>query len=366
MESITRKRIFDLAVIGAGPAGASAAITAARAGFDVALFEAGSFPRHKVCGEFISGEAVPILYSLFADCRLLANVPRIRSARIFLDGRRGEFTVDPEAISLSRHDLDFHLWNSALAEGVDGRARTRVISIKKVDYLFSISTKEEMIHARAVINATGRWSNLASSKRDTNGHWIGLKQHFFEDHANPQCDLYFFPGGYCGVQSLGKGTINVAAMVRADVARNLDAVFQQNPDLARRSRGWRPASEPVATSPLVFSVPRTSDAGTILVGDAAAFLDPFAGDGISIALHSGQLAATALTPYLQGNCSIHAALDSYTRAHRDLLQPALKAAARLRFLLQLPKPLRLTALSLIQFPALSRLAVQTTRVRKVA
>ena len=366
MESVISERVFDLAVIGAGPAGTSAAITAARAGFHVVLFEAGSFPRHKVCGEFISGEAVPILHSLLADAGLLAGAPRIHNARIFLDGRRADFAVTPAAISLSRHDLDLNLWNSALGAGVHGRARTRVIAIKTIESLFSISTEGETIHARAVINATGRWSNHASPKGVNAEHWIGLKQHFFEDDPSPRCDLYFFSGGYCGVQSVGTGTINAAAMVRSDVGRNLAAVFQQNPDLAKRSRIWRAAIEPVATSPLLFSTPRTSNSGTFLVGDAAAFLDPFAGDGISIALHSGQLAAITIAPYLRGECSLQEATDRYDRAYRDLLQPALKAAARLRYLLHLPKALRLAALSLIQFPPLSRLAVETTRVRKVA
>ena len=155
-------------------------------------------------------------------------------------------------------------------------------------------------------------------------------------------------------------------MVRADAARNLASVFQGNLDLAKRSRKWRPATEPVATSPLLFSAPRTSHAETILVGDAAAFIDPFAGDGISIALHSGRLAAVSLAPYLRGECSLQVALSSYDRAYRDLLEPALRAAALLRFLLQLPKALRLTALSLIQFPLLARLAVQKTRLRKAA
>jgi len=366
VESVTPARIFDLAVIGAGPAGTSAAITAARAGFNVVLFEAGSFPRHKVCGEFISGEALPILKSLLSDGGLLADAPRIKGARIFLDGRKVDFTVDPAAISLSRHVLDLNLWNSAIGAGVYGRSRTRVTGVETGESLFSISSEGETVHARAVVNAAGRWSNLVHSKRVTGDRWIGLKQHFFENGQAPHCDLYFFPGGYCGVQSLGDGTVNAAAMVRADAARNLASVFKENLDLAKRSRKWRPATEPVATSPLLFGAPRTSDAETILVGDAAAFIDPFAGDGISIALHSGRLAAVSLAPYLRGECSLQVALSSYDHAYRDLLEPALRAAALLRFLLQLPKALRLTALSLIQFPLLARLAVQKTRLRKAA
>jgi len=365
VEEITQDNVLDVAVIGGGPAGTAAAITAARQGFSVALLEAGSFPRHKVCGEFISSEALPILKSLVAR-ELLDDVTLIKNTRVFLDNRVVDFRVEPAGASLSRHALDFELWKSALAAGVCARDRVRVTAVQKTQSFFAIQSGREQLKARAVIDASGRWSNLSRTKRVTDDHWIGLKQHFFEDNPPPHCDLYFFPGGYCGVQSLGNGTINVAAMVQADVARSLSMVFVRHRDLERRSRFWRPASEVVATAPLLFGKPRTTNAETVLVGDAAAFIDPFAGDGISRALHSGRLAALSLEPYLRGECSLQTALRRYDRAHNELLQPALRAAARLRRLLQLPKALRLTALSLIKFPPLAHLAVQHTRVRKIA
>jgi len=207
---------------------------------------------------------------------------------------------------------------------------------------------------------------LFRSQRVSRENWIGLKQHFLEESPSPDCDLYFFAGGYCGVQSLGNGTTNVAAIVRADVARSLASVLEQNRELMKRSRNWQPVSEAVATSPLLFRPPRTSAGGTILVGDAAAFIDPFAGDGISMALHTGRIAALTLAKYLRGECSLDSASRSYARSYRELLKPALGAAARLRLLLQLPKSLRLTALSILQFPTLARMAVQQTRIRKIA
>ena len=366
MEDLNREKIFDVAVIGAGPAGTSAAITAAREGFAVALLESRTFPRHKVCGEFISGEALPILRSLIANEELLDHAPRIETARVFLDDRIVTLAVEPAAASLSRYALDQSLWEAAIAEGVCVRDRVRVTAVHRNESAFSISSERARIRARAVINASGRWSNLSRINGLHGNSWIGLKQHFHERSSSFVCDLYFFPGGYCGVQSLGNGTINVAAMVRTDVARSLPEVFAQNRHLVARARSWQPAGEAVATSPLTFGPPRTSDAGTALAGDAAAFIDPFAGDGISMALHSGRLAALSLAPYLRGESSLEAVLHNYDRGYKDLLQPALKTAARLRLLLRLPKTLRLTALSLLQWAPLGRLAVRQTRVRMVA
>ncbi|HJS98561.1 MAG TPA: FAD-dependent oxidoreductase, partial [Terriglobales bacterium] len=78
--------MYDLIIIGGGPAGAAAAITAARSGVYVLILEQGRFPRHKVCGEFVSAESLSLLNSLLPSTRLIDRAPHIPSARIFLDG----------------------------------------------------------------------------------------------------------------------------------------------------------------------------------------------------------------------------------------------------------------------------------------
>src|SRR5450432_237000 len=86
-------------------------------------------------------------------------------------------------------------------------------------------------------------------------------------------------------------SLNAAAMVRADIASSLPEIFGLHPALAERSRHWLPLSDPVTTSPLLFRPPQPLRDGVLNVGDAAAFVDPFVGDGISLALRSGSLAA---------------------------------------------------------------------------
>jgi len=97
---------FDLAVIGGGPAGTSAAITAARSGARVLLLEAIEFPRHKVCGEFISAESLGVLADLLRDLpagqAFLKSAPKLGRARLFLGNRRLEAPVSPAGVSISR------------------------------------------------------------------------------------------------------------------------------------------------------------------------------------------------------------------------------------------------------------------------
>jgi len=359
------RRFFDLIVIGGGPAGTSAAITAARLGFDVLLLEASVFPRHKVCGEFVSGEALALLRSLIGETPILHHATRLTKARIFVDEAQAEFPVDPPAASIARYDLDLALWQAASA-GCWVRDRSRATAVHRLETQFVVHLGEEEVLARAVINASGRWSNLRLQTPAANEQWIGLKGHFFESHPSDACDLYFFSGGYCGVQPLGENLRNVAAMVRPEQARSLGAVFSLHPKLAVRAREFFSASKVVSTAPLFFSAPKTSDRNMLLVGDAAAFLDPFAGDGISMALHCGSLAAWALGPYLEGLSSLEHAIGKYDEYYRMLLHPVLKNGRRLRALLQMPRSLRSAAMMLLKLQPLAHAAIKSTRVKQAS
>src|SRR5579864_5781163 len=113
-------RAFDLAVIGGGPAGTSAAITAARTGARVLLLERGRLPRQRVCGEFVSAESLELLADLLDRTApaLLHQALRIPEARLFFDGHTVPAQVDPPAASIARFDLDSALWRAAENEGV--------------------------------------------------------------------------------------------------------------------------------------------------------------------------------------------------------------------------------------------------------
>ena len=323
----------DLIVIGGGPAGSAAAITASR-GARVLLLERGRFPRHKVCGEFVSSESLQILRTLLAgNHSFLESCISISEARIFLDGQVITAPVHPPAASLTRFDLDYALWTAAEAAGVCTRSQTAVRSIQG-DGPFEVTTAEGHFQARAVVNASGRWSNLNTHMADAPNKWIGLKAHFFESAPAITVDLYFFPGGYCGVQPVrspeivGETVVNVCAMVNSQDSNTLPQVFAQHAGLRERSRGWRPATDMVATSPLRFLKPVPVRDGILQTGDAAGFVDPFVGDGIALALRSGKLAASCLLDFLSGKKTLSDAADDYRNAHTRELLPERRSEER--------------------------------------
>jgi len=356
---------FDLAVIGGGPAGACAAITAARFGARVALLEAGEFPRHKVCGEFVSAESLDVLRDLLVEvsgaARILSGAPTIDNVRFLLDHTFTAAPVSPPGLSIPRYDLDYLLWRAAQQAGVCVRSNCDVRTVEG-DGPFELDTAAGRVKAAALIVAAGRWSRFRPKVSVPSGpKWLGLKAHFRERAPAHSTDLYFFEHGYCGVQAVAAGVVNACAMVRSDRATSLKEVLALSPGLAERSREWEALTEPVSTAPLIYRTPQPVRDSVIFVGDAAAFIDPFVGDGISIALRTGQLAATELRPVLTNCGPLPAAVANYQRKYEQQFVPLITAASRIRPLLSWPKPGQLAVLEFLRLPGLMPYLIRRTR-----
>lgn len=352
---------YDLIVAGAGPAGSACAITAARGGARVLLLEKDRFPRHKVCGEFVSSESLRLLHSLLQEdpFQLLLQIPL---ARIFLDGKNLDLPVAPAARSISRYELDSALLNAARKAGATVHEETAVRQVLP-GKLFSVNVGANMFKAKAVVNATGRWSQLTRTRTKLQEKWIGLKAHFTEALPQKSVDLYFFAAGYCGVTPVSENAVNVCAMVNAEAATSLERVFALHPRLWRRSRDWEPCFGTISTSGLHFREPTTEDRGMLVAGDSAAFIDPFVGDGISLALHSGTLAAESLLPFLCGGSSLQQAHQNYRAVYTRKMGPALRNAARIRHLLSAPTWLRSGLMEIAATRLIGDLLVRSTRAR---
>lgn len=346
--------IVDLVVIGAGPSGAAAAIAAVDRGLRVALLEAGRYPRHKVCGEFVSAEAAEVLRYLLGDQpAILRDAPPINISRLHAGSSMVSMPLAQSAYSIPRIKLDEVLWQAARSRGIDCGTLSAT-SVSHTGECFEVETGECRIRSRAVINASGRWSRISANTAQGQP-WVGLKAHF-SGETDDAVDLYFMDDGYCGVQAVSPGILNACALVKQGSARHPSEVFLKNVSLHSRSRQWTQITETFATAP-VYLGPRTPVRDGILqVGDAAGFVDPFVGDGISLALRSGVLA---------GRIVLDRTADEYARLYQEAFSGVFRASRRLRSALAASNTCRPWLIHAVRISAVGRRIFHSTRAARL-
>ena len=391
--------MIDLGIVGGGPAGSMAAWEAARRGLSVMLWEKDRFPRDKVCGEFLSAECLPLLHE--AIPRALGRSAVIRGVELIpRRGRTCTFDLPQPARGLSRWVMDHALLEGARAEGASVREGEEVRSVRKLkataafkdvsgealmgsalaDGGWEILTKSgDTARISSLLVAGGRWWNiegLPSLQDKGRKAWLGVKAHMSGLTPRPVVELYFFPGGYCGLAPIEDGLTNVCCLVDSSVARcqgghglgDLAAWLKRlagHPPLEERLRGAVQASRTLATAPVHLGKRDAVENDIALAGDAAGFLDPFAGSGISLALHSGRLAAEVCAHGSAGKVANggRACFEEYQRRLSWSSRRSYGVASWLRELVRAPECVQ-SLLALIARPMVGMRLFDETRWRE--
>lgn len=303
----------EVLILGGGVAGCAASIALARKGRSVTLIEREPAPRHKVCGEFLSGEALEDLHALGIDVVSLGAVP-INYVRLAARQRAAEAPLPFPARSLTRKALDTALIAEAIAAGVRVERGRSVQSLIRT----AANVWKATLNDGTVFEAPTAF--LATGKHDLRGHarpkdphqWVAFKMYYRASAAQTAdlgdaSELTLYSGGYGGIQPVEDRITNFCCVVqRRYFARaglcweGLIANMQQDcPHLAMRLEGARPLlDKPITVTHIPYGfLRRTTEDGLYCIGDQAAVIPSFTGDGISIALHTARSAAAA---YLAG------------------------------------------------------------------
>lgn len=343
----------DVLVAGGGPAGAALATHLARRGRAVVLMEQSAAAHHKVCGEFLSHEAVTALDRLGIDLHRLGALP-ILGVRLSAQKEIAACDLSFPACSLTRRSLDESLLAVAAQAGATVLRGHRIDSLSPSGRTWTAQLSEgETYCAPAAF--------LAAGKHDVNGHrrppgvqndLVAFKMYYRLSPAQ-RCalhgwvELFLFPGGYAGLQLSGDHMANLCLLVNRRTLRArgndwgslMEHLCDSSPALAARLDGAEPLlSKPLALSSIPYGMQLArSKPGLWRLGDQAAVIPSFSGDGMAIALHSAQRAAGC---FLAGKSSetyattlareLHASIGFATTVARLLIAaPALAQAARL-------------------------------------
>jgi flavin-dependent dehydrogenase len=353
--------MIDVGVIGGGPAGAAAAIGLARRGSGVLLFERRGGAHDKVCGDFLSADALAHLERLGVNPRSLGAAP-IHSVALRNGGREAAVPLPFPALALSRRRLDAALLTRAARVGTDVR-RVAVRGLTPTPDGWRVYCDDDTsIECRRIVLATGKTAMRGvADARDRS--MVGLKMRLRLTPPTARAlagriELIPLAGGYVGMQPIERGTATVCALLpRAVVAGfasgwpALADFLATSPVLADRLAG----ATALWDKPLAVVCPDGGhvDGGNdhfFRVGDRLAHIPPLAGDGIGIALASAALSVDAIAK----GWSAH----DYHRAARQLVAPPVRRAGALSWIMGRDWVPALAAWT----PALVRAAARATRV----
>jgi geranylgeranyl reductase family protein len=314
--------MFDVAIVGGGPAGSSCAAFCGAAGLRTVIIEREKFPREKVCGDCLNPACWPIL-------RRLELAERVRSSPhgtlrrvefIGISGRRVSVELpvgDDAEIAIKRSLFDQLLLDHARELGATVLEATTVTGLSSPDPRtehWKISAGEKTFEARTLVAADGRNSTVARLcgllPRNARER-IALQTHLpLPPGFGDRVVLEFRPDGYSGQAPVGDGALNLCLVSVPNKIASLrhwaEARFQIS-----RDHSWRTIT-PLTREPISPGQP-----ALFLVGDAARVVEPFTGEGIYYGLASGELAAKAVILQREGG-NDEAVAVAYSAAHAQL------------------------------------------------
>lgn len=309
---------IDVAIIGGGLAGLSLAILLARKNIRVAVIEKGDYPKHKVCGEYISLESFDFLQKIglpLADLQL----PIIKNFTLTTQyGGRAHCALNPGGVGISRYLLDAELARLAEAAGakIIKNCRATDIDFATENETYTVTLAHGApIQARLAVGSFGRISGLQNSENKT-AKYFGAKYHVDAGPKSDTIEIHNFSGGYCGISRVENGMYCLCYLAKADALKPFKSDFDafeneilgKNTFLKERFFANR-INNGVRTANLNFGVVQNFPNYPVL-GDAAGFIPPLTGNGMSLAFRSTQEMLAPISDFLAGKNSQSALLSA--------------------------------------------------------
>jgi menaquinone-9 beta-reductase len=311
--------IFDVAIVGGGPAGSVCAAFCAHTGLRALVLEREKFPREKVCGDCLNPSCWPVLERLGLVHRV-RDLPhsKLESVEfIAIDGHKVNIdlpTGDDCELSVKRSLFDDLLLKRARELGAHVREGTTVTTlVHDENWTFETASGKDF-SARILVGADGRNSTVArlcnllprpARERVALQAHIPLPRNF-----GRRVVLQFLPEGYSGQAPVNEAELNLCLVGTPPTISRLRRWAERHFEITS-DQPWR------TITPLTRLPVPCAHENLLFIGDAARVVEPFTGEGIYYAMRSGELAATAISKIIRGEDQ-EGTLREFTRACAEM------------------------------------------------
>ncbi len=368
----------QVTVIGGGLAGLTAGIHLSKLGIQVIIIEKNEFPKHKVCGEYISNEVLPYLKSLDLDIKSL-NPTQITKLHFSTKNGKSVYTKLPlGGFGISRYVLDEFLYKKAISNGCQIIQET-VESLVFIDDAFTITTSNTLeFKSKIVIGAFGKRSNI-DQKLNRNfilqkSPWLAVKAHYSGNLNHELVSLHNFKGGYCGVSKVENNIINVCYLADYETFKQFKNIEEYqinivsgNPFLKKILENSTLLFEkPLTISQISFEEKKAIENHILMIGDTAGLIHPLCGNGMAMAIHSAKIVSNLIEKFFNNEINSRTELENeYQKQWNFNFKKRLKSGRIISDILQKPKLTEILMRLLIVFPLILPIIIKKTHGKPI-
>lgn len=367
---------YSIVIVGGGLSGLIAAIHLKKNNYEILIIEKNEFPKHKVCGEYISNEVLPYLKSLNLDIKSLHPKSIDKLSFSLVSGKSIDTILPLGGFGISRYELDNYLYNVAKNLGCKIVQET-VSDVHFLDNEFTITTNLNDYYSKIVFGAFGKRSNL-DIKFNRNfikkqSHWIGIKAHYSVTFTDDLVGLHHFKGGYCGVSKVENDLVNICYLANYEtfkkyksIEKYQETVVCQNPNLKKIfDQAILKFEKPLSISQISFDKKKCVENHILMIGDTAGLIHPLCGNGMAMAIHSAKLASENAIEFMENKINRNEFENKYTNQWNFNFKKRLRTGRQLGNLLQHEKLAQFFMRILVVFPSLLTIIIKKTHGKTI-
>ena len=368
----------DVLIIGGGLAGLTSAIHLSKSGLKVTLVEKNEYPKHKVCGEYISNEVLPYLQWLGLE---ISDLKPSHISKIVFSTAKGK-TISGDlplgGFGISRYELDHYLYVKALKNGCQ-MIQDSVKDILFIEDKFHISTSHNLeIKSKIVLGAFGKRSNLDLKLNrnfiQKNSPWLAVKAHYSGNFPDNLVGLHNFKGGYCGVSKVENNKINICYLADYDTFKHYRNIEEFQSEIVCRNPNLSTIFEnsillfekPLTISQISFEKKSTVENHILMIGDTAGLIHPLCGNGMAMAIHSAKIVSELIIDFFDHKIIARKELEEkYTKEWNNNFKRRLETGRLLSKILNKEKLASFLMQLLSVFPFLLPVIIKKTHGKPI-